>query len=489
MRWLHTRTQVLLGLASIVAPPAAWANALIPAVNAYRNTSVFYFLFGGILLIEAGCFRLGLRRMHLASILWRVLLLNAASSLAGWLLMRSDLRPMFMDLWQQAIPFFLLTLVVELPLVFLLFRRMPATWQQKLMVGVVANILSYAFLIMAERPVEAIWLDRLQAADKQVLEQWTNTQVLAEAQGLVYGTWSGPNLPHRLRVLDPRQGAWRVLRNCPPLHPGFWDVEGDILAIAHYQEAGYDPGAITVRRLPDFAVVSEICATNALNSQSGWRLQISPDKTKLAVLVPRHEMRAPLRDPSYRIFGMTCDLLVFDITNGQEIARCPRPALRGLCWTPDSRRVLFNSLRDESLHDVTMLGADWKKKYPDADKQFADAPTYAYDVAAGTVEYFGEMEALFLAPQSGGLVYKGAADTLRNLDVATGKTADVRIDPLSARPDLAMAPDGQFAIVHITLSNPMAYMGYPVIVDLRDPARRYRLPDGFDYRFDWTARE
>lgn len=98
MRWLHTRTQVLLGLASIVAPPAAWANALIPAVNAYRNTSVFYFLFGGILLIEAGCFRLGLRRMHLASILWRVLPINALeNALTQGLTGCKDLEIMFSD--------------------------------------------------------------------------------------------------------------------------------------------------------------------------------------------------------------------------------------------------------------------------------------------------------------------------------------------------------------------------------------------------------
>jgi hypothetical protein len=51
---------------------------------------------------------------------------------------------------------------------------------------------------------------------------------------------------------------------------------------------------------------------------------------------------------------------------------------------------------------------------------------------------------------------------------------------------MEVSPDGRFALVYLRLTNPMAYLGYPVIVDLRDPSRRHYL-EGFDYRWLWTT--
>jgi len=104
-------------------PSLACADGLIPAVNAYRDNEAFYFIFTLVVLLESLCVRLWLRRTHFAAVLWRVALINAASSLAGLLLMRSAWRPDFTAVWKQAIPFFFLTLIVEWPLLWLLFLR------------------------------------------------------------------------------------------------------------------------------------------------------------------------------------------------------------------------------------------------------------------------------------------------------------------------------------------------------------------------------
>ena len=471
-------------LAAFVMPSVAVANGLIPAINAYRNTPEFGFIFAIVVLLETVCVRLSLRRLHFVSVLWRIILVNGVSSFAGYLLMRSPLRPDFTAVWQQAIPFFFLTLCVELPLLLLLLMGHPASRRRKLLVGLFANVLSYTFLIVAERPVEAVWLDRLRAEDQRVLQQWADTAMLAGSTGVIYGTESGSGLPHRLRVFNPREQTWHSLTNCPPIDPRYWDAEGDLVAFKHYQEQGYTFADITVRRLPDFAVVTELSVTNAMNSQSGWDLQISPDRTKLAVLVPLHEISAPLGGTSYRCFGMTCDLVVYDISTGRLVGVSPRKAFAGLCWLPDSRRVLFTSLRNEALHEATRLEQGWKKKYPDADKLFSDAPTYAYDCRTGTVKYFGEIPSVQLAAQAQQLVYRCEPDSVCTLDPATSKTNRVPIGPLGYQ-DIGVSPDGRFAIVPLTLKSPLGYLGNPTIVDLQDPTRRYYIA-GFDYRLDWT---
>ena len=479
-RWSHILPATVVAL----FPSVALADGLIPAINAYSHTPVFYFTFAAVVLIESVCIRLWLGRMPFLSVLWRVVLLNAASSYAGYLLMRSSLRPEFSHVWQQAIPFFFLTLSVELPLLLLLFRRRAASWRQQLLAGTAANVLSYIFLVAAERPIEAVWLHRLSAADRRTLEQWTNTQMLAQTAGVIYGT---EGFPHRLRVFDPRENRWHSVTNCPPIDPRYWDVEGDVVAFMHYQEEGYAYNDIAVKRLPGFAAIAGISVANAVNSQSGWELKISPDRRHLAVLVPRHEMSAPLNGASYRCFGMTCDLAVYEIASGGLVGVSPRKAFGELCWLPDSRHVLFRSLRRPELHEVTRLENGWQEKYPDADTLFSDAPTYAYDIVAGSVNYFGAMQSPHLASEAGRLVYRAEPDGACILDPATGQTNKVRIGSMGHR-DIVISPDGRLAIVCLRLTNPMAYLGYPTIVDLSDPSKRHFL-DGFDSRLDWTMDE
>ncbi len=479
-------SRLLAALAFVLSPSAVLADGLLPAINAYSNTSVFYFMFAVVVLIETACIRLWLRRVPLLAVLWRVVLLNAVSSFAGYLLMRSNLRPEFSDVWQQAIPFFFLTLCVELPLLLILFVRAPASWGRKLLAGTIANVLSYVFLVAAERPVEDVWLARLSAADGRTLAQWTNTQMLAQTTGLIYGTESSPGSPHhRLRVFEPRANRWHSLTNCPPIDPRNWEVEGDLVAFKHLLEKNYAPNDITVRKLPGFAPVAEISVPTATNSESGWALKISPDRTKLAVLVPLHGLPARLGEASHGRLGITCDLVVYDITSGKVLCRSPRKALRGLCWLPNSRHVLFTSLRSQELLELTALEKGWERKYPDADRRFSDAPTYAYDIQTGSVDYFGAMESPQLAAQGGRLVYRAEPDGAFILDPATGQTNKVQIGWLGHR-DPIVSPDGRFAVVYLTLANPLSYLGYPAIVDLSAPTRRHFL-GGFDYQLKWTV--
>lgn len=477
-------SQIFLAAVLLLWPLLAMANGLIPAVNAYRNTLAFWFVFAVVVLLEAVCVRLLLRPIHLISAIWRIFVLNAVSSVAGYLLMQSPLRPNFMHVWQQAIPFFFLTLSVELPMLLLLFRQSPASWRQKLLYGTIANVLSYTFLILAEEPVEFVWLDRLRLADQRVVAQWVDKDLLFNAPGVIYGTESGLGLSHRLRYFNLREQKWYPMRKCPPIYPHYWDIEGDIVAFKLYQEGQYSCQDITVCRLPDFEILAKISVTNAVNREYGWGLQISPDRTKLAVLIPLHWISAPLSGSSYRCFGTTCELVVYDIKTAQIVGVCPRKASRNVCWLPDSKGVLFTSMRNASLYDFTMLEKEWKKKYPDADKQYSDAPTYSFDIRTGSVNYFGEMKSVQLAAQAGKLAYVTASDTICLLDPTTSVTNSVHVGHLGFM-GITISPDARRVIAPFFLSHPF-YWGYPAIADLTQPERRHTI-DGFHDRLDWTT--
>ncbi len=480
---------ILAVMAVLLLPCCALANAIIPQITAYRDTPVFHVLFVAVVLVESLCARLWLRRMHFASVLWRVALINAASSLAGYLFVRSPWRSDSSYVWIQAIPFFFLTVCVELPLFGLLLRRASSSWRRRLMAGLGMNVVSYALIVVAEGPIEYTWLDRLYEDDRRVVETWNRPAMLAECAGVIYGTESPPgSSDHRLRYFSPRESTWHALTKCPPIDPLLWDVEGDLAALGYGQADG--PPAfkrVVVLRLPGFEPVSELQITNTIKNLSRWELRISPNRTMLAVLVPLHAPSAPLPGSSIRYFGMIYELRVYDIVSGRLVAVSPRRAARGVCWSPDSRQVLFASLRRDDLHELTDLGKEWKRDHPDVDKLFSDIAMYAFDIESGAVAYFGEMDSAHVAPQAGAVVYKHGPDRVDVLDLHTGATNRVQVGALGIG-DLAVSPDGRHAVVHLRLKHPLAYHGYPAIVDLADPSRRQFI-DTFNYSLDWTTDE
>ena len=212
---------LVVGLGAMLVPSMALANALIPAINTYRDSPDFYWLFTAIVIIEGLSLRLMLRDMHFASVLWRTALLNLASSLAGYLIMRSPLQPSISYGWRFFLPFFLITVAVEWPLTLGLFRGGTSCKRVSITV-IVMNILSYVFLLLAEPALTGQRVNELQATDRALLAEWNDASLLKEATGLIYGTESeGHNRvpPHRLRVLDPTVGDWQSLPACPPHHP------------------------------------------------------------------------------------------------------------------------------------------------------------------------------------------------------------------------------------------------------------------------------
>lgn len=482
----RNRTGIWLGLAVVMAPVTASANALIPALwlNAYRSGVDFWYSFSVVILIESVLAWLWVRPMRYGKVLWRMVVVNAVSSLTGYVAVREDWVSSS-SIWSQAIPMFFLTLGTEFPLIWVLFRGNVSSWKRAAAICATVNLASYAVLIPTEQWLRSAWFAQMRAQDAQVLREWSDTNVLAQASGRIYGTESGPGRPHRLRFFDLGDRRWHSMTNCPPLDPCYWDIEGNLLAFYNYENGR---GLVSLVSLPGFSPVREIPlpATSYPYYTTQREVSLSPDGSRLAVLIPLHDIQAPNGDSSYTVFGTACRLVVFDTGSGKELGVCSRQAAGGLCWLPDSDAVLFNSLRDEKLFDV---GASRQLTPREGaalhlDRALSDRPLYAFTIASGVVRAFGEMSRVHLASASRQLAWREGPDTIRILDLNHATTKTLKMETMG-HSDFAISPDGRFLIVPFRLQQPLAYLGHPTILSIQEPGRRYYL--GNDYKFKWTG--
>src|SRR5262245_34997376 len=182
-------------LVLLLSPSVCWANGWISGVNAFRTTPDFYVIFAAIVAVEWIVLWRALRTMGTFGALWRVLAINAASSGAGDILFRIGWAPSSGTVWVQAIPFFFLTVAIELPLLLLLLRKWGAGWRLVSLIALAANVASYALLVAIDRPVRQAWLSRIWADNQKIVRQWTNTQMFSKAKGRLYATESANGGP------------------------------------------------------------------------------------------------------------------------------------------------------------------------------------------------------------------------------------------------------------------------------------------------------
>lgn len=482
----NKRHAIAWGVALAFAPSACLANGWVSGVTAFRQTPEFYFIFSAIVLIESIIIWFWLRPINPLAVFWRVLALNTVSSLAGDVLFRLDWTPRSGDLWRQAIPFFLVTIALEIPLARALFRKRPETWRRAALIFVSANVASYVLLMAIDRPVRAVWLNNLRAADRKIFSEWTNAQMLAEAPGRIYATESASGGPaHRLKFFDFTSRRWQSVSNSPALDPRYWHVEGDLLAFLTYGDPA-SHGVIKLTTLPGCAEIRELRLPGTSYGYNSWDIAISPDRARLAVLAPLHEIRGPLSGSSYQVLGHTHALIVFDLATGAATIG-PRKAAGNLCWLPDSRTILFHSFRDEKLHEITTLPKGWKKEYDLAKpgSPFLEPPVFAYRLDSGTVEPFANTPAPRLAADANQLAFQDNTGALRLFTLADKSSRRVALGQKLGAGSPEVSPDGRFALVPLALNPYFSRWGHPAIVDLNDPTRRYYFGPTI-YRVVWA---
>jgi hypothetical protein len=282
-RAIHRCVRLGLALAFLMVPSVCFANGWISGVNAFRQTPEFYLIFAAIVVVEASVLWVWLRPINCLQVLWRVILLNAVSSLAGDALFRLGCAPSSSSLWRQAVPFFLLTIALECPLLWALCRKCLHTWNRTTLITVSANVASYALLLAIDQPVRNAWLNELRSQERKILAQWTNTQMLAQATGMIYATESGSGQPHHLKYFDFGEQRWYSVTNSSSLSmdPRYWYVEGNLFAFLTYGDQS-SRGLVKLTTLPRCEAIRD------------FRL---PPTTSLTASAPVSRSHIPMRRP------------------------------------------------------------------------------------------------------------------------------------------------------------------------------------------------
>ena len=480
------RPSILLLL--LLSSGVCCANGWVSGVNAFRTTPDFYFIFAAIIAVEWIVLWRMLRSMGVLGALWRALAINAASSAAGDILFRIGWAPSSGTVWLQAISFFFLTVAIELPFLLLLLRRSAHGWRLISLVVLAGNVTSHALLVAIDRPVRQAWLSRVFSHDQMIVRQWTNTQMFGEAKGRLYATESangGP--PHRLRYFNFSEQRWESISNSPAVHPNVWDVEGNLLAYQTYGEAS-SGNVIRVTTLPQCHPIHELkLPSNGYRSTGGGEIAFSPDGKKLAVLAPMHEIQIPLSGSSYRVYGRSCLVVVYDLATGKH-AICPRRALHTIRWLADSERLLFHAPADENLLGSETLPKPLQKQYDldDPEKNpFARPEVFSYRYATDEVTSAPEITARMVGVQGNHVTcWSNASLIMLNFTNQTRRI--LTLDTISPFSGPVVSPDNHFAVLSFQLNRFTSLHGYLAIVDLENPSQRYHLGRLF-YRLDWTT--
>lgn len=476
------KTYLLLILV-IFTPSLCFGNYWVSGVTAFRQTPEFFIIFTAIVTIEALVVAVWFRPMKFSAVFWRILLFNIISSLAGDLLFRLDWAPSYGEIWKQAIPFFLLTIATEVPFAKLLFRGILQSWKKAALVVITVNVASYAVLIMLEPPLRKKWMTSLSTKDHQVLSGWTNLPMLADAPGRIYSTAFGRGAMHRLTYFDFTNQKWQTLSNSPSIDPRWWDVEVNLFAFTSYADAE-TRGLARLTTIPDCEIIRDFPLPGGREARD---MAISPDGSKLAVLVYSHDIQGPLGDSSYQVLATSHTLVTFEIASG-KMTVAPRMATGGLCWLPDSSTLLFFSLQDESLLDLRKLPKGWKRQYNLKDPNHPFTPViFQYKLENGAITRFDPLLKPLtprVAPDANTLAFFGDREQIILLDVVANTPSAITLQPIARYGRLDISPDARFALLPFQLSG-INYFGYPTIVSLSDPSKKYYLGPIL-YRAVWS---
>ncbi len=491
-RWPHMLWLLLL------VPTASLADGVSPVLNFFHTdtwlpASIVTLV---IILVESGLLRWRIRQVPFLGSLWRSIVLNAASSVTGSVLLLAFGRDSFFmwDTMSMVLPLFLITLATEIPLLRLLYRQISLAWQRACFVGVGINVASYACVFAIEIGLLSGWIAYAGRLDKKEQTDWQSPQLLSRVTGRIYGTVS-PGPTHGLRLFDPQAGAWTTLTNCPSLDPNTWDVAWDVCAYIPWGTADWKERHLVMARLPEFCVIHDMEVTRFMDHDfdgiANWQgvaaLSLSPDARHLAILFRYAEVAAYKDASSYYALGSKCRVIVVALDSGREIARAPRWASdRGVCWLPDARTVLFSSFDDEKVYQTPKSAVRGDTGYGIGDAKTAKFPRslFAFRMKTGDVARFADGSDPCLALRRR-LVMVRAGDALRLLDPSGRQVSSLDVSRLGYR-GARVSPDGTMAIADMRRHSPFSAGGTTVLIDVAAPATRHFMGGEFSYKYVWT---
>ena len=481
-------------------PSLVLADGVSPVLNLFHKDTwrPAVIVTALIILIESALLRLQIQQVPYFNTLWRCTLLNLASSLVGSVLLVGLGRDSFFvwDGMSLVLPLFLITVVTEIPLLRLLYGKLPLSWGRACALGFGMNVASYVAVFVAEFVFAIGYLAFAGHLDEKERSEWIHPELLTQSAGQIYATEPAPAGSHRLRVLDTRTANWQSLTNCPALDPNTWDVEGRTCAFVREGSKNSDRETVVIASLPDFSVLCEISLSalvdpqydRATNRQGIVDLSLSPDARKVAVLFHVTDAVAYRDRSSYFDLGGKCALAVFDVNSGRQVVRASRWASdRGMCWFPDSSAVLFTSFRDEGVYQTaksavrgsTSFGVGYAKgdRYPRG--------LFSFHITTGEVRWFAEGESPTVSVATRQFVVRDD-DQVRIVDTRGTSRVCAGIARLS-HSRAVLSPCGKLILAQLWRHQPLSAGSRLTVIDIGRPSLRHLLASDLGYRFKWTA--
>jgi hypothetical protein len=341
-----------------------------------------------IILIEAFLLHKWVKTVRFNVCLWRSFLANMSSSAAGSIVlylyqMADPIRYQLLNTFSLLLPMFILTLVVETPILAYLFRREVKGWFRIIRISFGINFISYlAFIVMeAVLIFGAFWYGGLE--DRLNARKWSDKSVLKDQTGSIYAL-EFEGMKSTVKEYSWITGNWDTLKE---IHLGVsnrsWDIQGNLLAGYLSKTGQWDEKLpLTLWNLDASKVTCQLKGNFTCVS-------ISPDRKHLATCEYKHWAAVPKDDKTVYVLGDTCVLAINDTRTGVLEMRVPRMALsEGLAWSNDSKTLYFPSLQDETwfekspedYHASSTQGRAYtkKNKYP--------INIYAFDLSNRTVK-------------------------------------------------------------------------------------------------------
>lgn len=463
------------------------ANGIVPITNLFTsgNWLPAGVLTGLIVLTEALLLWRWLKPLSFRMSLGLATLINLASSTLGsllaWWVLTGQMAWVRAELY---FPMFILTLIVETPLLGRLLLRHGVAWSRSIKLSLGLNTISYALVFVGQYGLIFVFLGYGDLADKRAMEAWNDQALLEGQSGYIYTIQSDRTDSGRVFGIDRFDVALqrhdRLALGPEGLYPTAWDVRGHLAAyIKHWQDR-----RLVVRDLEQSVELAEIPG----NLKA---VRVAPGLARLAVLERVREVHAPKDQHSSFALGDACRVKIYDSASGEFLAESPRLALDlGMTWLDDTRLV-FASLRDAALldeRDKERLGTTYGRGYAEAGQFPIDL--FVFNLEAGEVHTLVEGIYPFYLPANQTLLFMREqglfdANTLWQVPLSGGQPQKL-LEGVSGS-SLAASSNGDRILFLVPRNNPLVSGEFLVLADPADAERRLIVDAASSYGFRWVA--
>lgn len=479
----------LIVLPALFCSTTAGADAFVPFVSLFTPQTAVPALLAMVVIVacETITLKLFFRKVSLWRNLLNAFLINAVSSAVGslifWFDASSAIAPW--NIWGTIISLFLITFLVEAPLLYFLYRQHALHGEFVLGLSFLLNVVSYAIVLLIELGLLLGFVSYSESLDQKARREWNHLSLVEREKGKIYlsGRKGGAD---QLECYDVTKRAWIPMEGSPKTDSIVWDAEDGLFAFVDSSSS-----TLTLCSLPDFAQVDSfsIKTTDETENRNFTLIpdvEISPEKSMVAVLLAYGEVGIPSGPTTTNYIGCRCRLVVYRIADHQLVFIVPGwVSNSGLCWSTDSRTLYYSALTHPEAYTFNTSIRDAEPRYVGQHElgklmklgvfSMSLDSTTPVCVADGSCPVFDSASATILFDSSSGLM-ESSPDTHEVKRLGWGTRLSSKV----------LSPTGQAILATISHYHPFIESDYIVVMDRNDTSTRLFLGEGDDMHFDWT---